>query len=142
MHVIIDQAATEASKTHRRVKTKIRQFSKLVDNSKRVSAAYGDYNLALEDVCNIVLDRYRAANTDARQSEMPLSFSEHISFRPDEDQSSSRISEGEHRREQIQSSSAELEQAAAQVRERLRDLNLRALNPLEDTPRFDLPPEQ
>ena len=141
-NMIIDKAETEASKVHRRVKAKIRQFSKLVDKSKRVSAAYGDYNLALEDVCNIVLDRYRAANTDARQSEMPLSFSEHISFRPDEDQSSSRISEGEHRREQIQSSSAELEQAAAKVRERLRDLNLRAINPLEDAPRFDLPPEQ
>jgi len=141
-NMIIDKAETEASKMHRRVKTKIRQFSKLVDKSKRVSTTYGDYNLALEDVCNIVLDRYRVANADARQTEIPLSFSEHISFRPDEEQSSTRISEGERRREQIRSSSAELEEAAAHVRERLRDLNSRAISPLEETPGMILPAEE
>lgn len=131
---VIDKAESEASKMHRRVKTKIRQFSKMVDKSKRVSVAYDDYNLGLEDVCNIVLDRYRAANAEARQSEMPLSFSEHISFRPDDNQSSSRIADGESRKEQLQDGTAALDAAVAEVRQKLRDLNSRATSSLEVTP--------
>jgi hypothetical protein len=131
---VIDKTESEASKMHRRVKTKIRQFSKMVDKSKRVSAAYGDYNLALEDVCNIVLDRYRAANAEARQSEIPLSFSEHISFRPDDDKSSSMIADGESRLEQLQDGTPALDAAVAQVRQKLRDLNSRATSSLEVPP--------
>jgi hypothetical protein len=140
---VIDKAESEAAKMHRRVKTKIRQFSKTVDESKRVSAAYGDYNLALEDVCNIVLGRYRAANAEARQSEMPLSFSEHISFRPDDDQSSPRIADGEIRREQLQDGTPALDAAVAQVRQKLRDLNSRATGSLEVIPgRRESPQEE
>jgi len=131
---VIDKAESEASKMHHRVKTRIQQFSNMVDKSMRVSAAYGDYNLALEDVCNIVLDRYRATNVEARQSEIPLSFSEHISFRPDDDQSSSKIADGESRREQLRDGTPALDAAVAQVRQKLRDLNSRATSSLEGTP--------
>jgi DNA-directed RNA polymerase subunit F len=133
LNIIVDKAESEATKLRRHVKSRVRQFSKLVDQSKRIPVAFDDYNRALEDACNILLDRYRAANGEARQSEMPLSFSEHICFRTD-DVSSSMIADGEHRREELQKSATALETEVEQVRQKLRDLNWSALSPL-DMPR-------
>ena len=137
MNVIVDKAEAEVSKSRSWLKTRIRKFSKLVDKSMRIPAALDDYNLALEDACNILLDRYRVANCDARESEAPLSFSEYICFTSDEEKDSSKITNGERRREELQNGTAALEDEVAQVRQMLRSLNRSAISPLEEAPRRD-----
>jgi len=134
INALIDEADVEATDLPKRLKSKISQYSRLVDESKRIPASMSDYDVALEDGCNILLDRYRAANTNARHTEIPMSFSEHICFRPEHDPNVSIFENEEGRLEDLQQGIVELEGEAAQVRQKLRDLNSRAINALEDTP--------
>ena len=131
---IIDEADFETTELPKRLKAKIRKYSRLVDEAKRIPERLSDYDVALEDGCNILLDRYRAANTNARKSEAPLSFSEHICFRPEHEGNVSMIDDEEGRLQELQQGIVELESEAAQVRQKLRDLNSRAISALEDTP--------
>ena len=105
-----------------------------MDEAKRIPERLSDYDIALEDGCNILLDRYRAANTNARKTEVPMSFSEHICFRPEHEPNISMFENEEGRLEELQQGIVELESEAAQVRLKLRDLNSRAISALEDTP--------
>ena len=134
INAIIDEADFEATELPKRLKVKVRKYSRLVDEAKRIPESLSDYDVALEDGCNILLDRYRAANTIARKSEAPLSFSEHICFRPEHEGNVSMIDDEEGRLQELQQGIVELESEAAQVRLKLRDLNSRAISALEDTP--------
>lgn len=134
INAIIDEAEVEATELPKRLKAKITQYSRLVDESKRIPASLSDYDVALEDGCNILLDRYRAANTNARQTEVPMSFSEHICFRPEREPNSSMFAEEEGRLEELDQGIADLESEAVQVRQKLRDLNSEAISALENTP--------
>ncbi len=136
MHInaIIDEADVEVTELPKQLKARINQYSKLVDESKRISVSLSDYDVALEDSCSILLDRYRAANTNARKSEVPVSFSEHICFRPEHKSNVSVFGEEEGRLEQLHQGIDELEGEAIQVRLKLRDLNSSAISALEETP--------
>ena len=93
-----------------------------------------DYDVALEDSCNILLDRYRAANTNARKTDVPMSFSEHICFRNEHESNVSMFENEKGQLEELQQGIIELEGEAAEVRQKLRDLNSQAISALEDTP--------
>jgi hypothetical protein len=134
INTIIDVAEFEATELPKQLKSKVSQYSRLVDTSKRISASLSDYDVSLEDGCNILLDRYRAANTNARHTEVPMSFSEHICFRPDHEPNVSIFDTEEARLAQLRQGIVELESEAAQVRQKLRDLNAQAISALEETP--------
>lgn len=134
INAIIDAADAEVTDLPKQLKKQIRQYSKLVDESKRVTANLSDCNVALEDGCNILLDRYRAANLTVRESQVPMSFSEHICFRPESDSKFSVISEEDGRVEKLRQGIVELAEEAAQVRQKLRELNSLAISNLEGAP--------
>jgi hypothetical protein len=137
INAIIDQADAEVTALPKRLKTQISQYSKLVEEADRMPAIMGDYDVALEDGCGILLDRYRSININARESETPGSFAEHVCFRSEIDPNFSAIAKEKSRLEQFQNGLVEIEKDTVEVREKLRGLNARAIGTLED---FAVPP--
>ena len=101
-----------------------------MDESKRIPTSLGDYDIALEDSCSILLDRYRATNMNARESEAPMSFLEHICFRPELEPDFSVFDKELVLLEKFRKGIVEIEKDAAEVRQKLRDLNSRAISSL------------
>jgi hypothetical protein len=134
INAIIDAADNEVTNLPSGLKSKISELSKRVDESKRIPTTLGDYDIALEDGCNILLERYRAANVNVRTSEAPASFSEHVCFRP-ESEPRHRVFDAENKRlKELRQGIAELEKETVEIRHKLRDLNSRAINALEEVP--------
>jgi hypothetical protein len=133
INAIVDEARAEVTRLPKQLKALVRQYSRLVDESIRVPASLSGYNVALEDACNILLDRYRAANREARQTEVPISFSEHIHFKPEQEPSSFLFGNEEGRLEELTRGIAELEGEVVQVRQKLKDLNGLAICALDDS---------
>jgi hypothetical protein len=133
IYTIIDAGDAGVTKLLKRLKAQISQYSRLVDESKRIPASLSDYDVVLEDGCNILLGRYRAANINARKSKVPMSFSEQVCFTPQFEPDFPVFSEKADRLKQLHQGIVELESEAAQVRQKLRDLNSRAISALEDT---------
>ncbi len=131
---IVDQADADVTKLRGRFRTQVRQFSKLVEESKRVPARLSEYDDVLEDACNILLDRYRTANIAARQTDSPASFTSHVKLRPAQENCHSAADYGEPRQKSLEDSIAELDREIVLVRERLRDLNWHAIKTLEGVP--------
>jgi hypothetical protein len=121
---IVDTAAAEASDLPKRLKAEVRRYSGLVEESKRAAAALREYDASLEDACNLLLDRYRAGNSVARQTETPISFSEQVCFGREP---ASRFDNEEAWVQEFQRGIAELEREAADVRRKLKDLHWTAL---------------
>jgi len=134
INAMIDQADAEATDLPKRQKEQISQFSRWVNESKRIPALFGDYDVALEDGCNILLDRYRLANMSARKSDVPVGFSEHVCFRPEHEPNLITLGEEEGQLETLQEGMTALEIEAAEIRKKLRELNSLAISTLEDTP--------
>ena len=133
INAIVDEARAELTRSSKRLKAQLRRYTRLVDESKRFPDKLRDYDIALEDACNILLDRYRAANRDARQTEVPVSFSEHISFAPEQESTSTLFRNEESRLEELHRGIAELDGEVVQIRQGLKDLNWRAVSALEAT---------
>ena len=133
IYTIIDAGDAGVTKLLKRLKAQISQYSRLVDESKRIPASLSDYDVVLEDGCNILLDRYRAANINARKSKVPMSFSEQVCFTPPFEPDFPVFSEKADRLKQLHQGIVELESEAAQVRQKLRNLNSRAISALEVT---------
>lgn len=131
---IVDVAEVEITEAIRVMKARTKRFADRVDQSKSMQAQLGDFESALEDSCNLLLDRYRAANESARRTAVPMSFSEHICFPSAADQTPSELRHSEARLEEIEREMAEFEEKSAAIRQDLRDLNSRAINELERTP--------
>ncbi|MDH3273626.1 MAG: hypothetical protein OEM99_03695 [Gammaproteobacteria bacterium] len=132
INTIIDEADAEVTELPKRLKMQISQYSSLVEESKRIPASLGDYDVFLEDSCSILLDRYRAANINARKSEVPMSFSEHVCFRPELEPNFSVFDKEQGRLDQFRNGVAEIEKDAVEVRQKLRELNSRAIGTLEE----------
>lgn len=133
INAIVDEARAEVTRLPKRLKTQLKRYARLVDESKRFPESLRGYDVALEDACNILLDRYRAANRDARQTEIPISFSEHISFATEQETTSALFGNEERRLEELHRGVAELDGEIVQIRQGLKDLNWRAISALEDT---------
>jgi hypothetical protein len=132
INTIIDEADAEVTELPKRLKIQIGQYSRVVEESKRIPASLSDYDVVLEDGCSILLDRYRAANINARKSEVPMNFSEHVCFRPELEPNFSVFDKEQGRLDQFRNGIAELEKDAVEVRRKLRDLNSRAIGTLEE----------
>ncbi len=131
LNAIVDAAERDVRARTKREKSRIRRFSNLVEKSRRMHTDLAGFDSALEDTCNILLDRYRAANESARRTEVPLSFSEHVCFRADSDSSAEILRHGEGRLDILDREFAEFESEADQVRQKLRDLNQRGILDVE-----------
>lgn len=125
---IIDQADRKIALEGERVRKKVRQFRRALDDSKSIPTQVEDYCVVLEDACNIVLDRYRSANRESRTLDDPPSFSGHICFRPEDNAYSAALESAEARREEFAQALGELERESTKARQKLRDLNSRVLS--------------
>jgi hypothetical protein len=134
INLIVDQAEAEITELVVRLKAQVRQYSRLLGESKQIPARSSDYEIALEDACNILLDRYRAANRSCRRTEVPISFSEHICFRPEPETAAPMFDKEDDRLMELHRGIAELEGEAVNARKNLRHLNWRAISAQEDNP--------
>ena len=110
---------------------------RLAEKSTRDPSALKYYDVELEDACNIVLDRYRVANAAARQSDTPLSFSEHVCFNPADGMDSGAYSHGSGQVAELRTAIVELESEADSARQKLRALNLRMINSIMEPQTVD-----
>ena len=134
INTIIDKAEDEASALLQHVKSQVRQYSQLVEDANHVPENLSEYDIALEDACNILLHRYRSVNGNARRTEWPMSFSEHVCFRTEHDQALSLFSDEESRLERLNRGVIKLESEIATIRQQLRDLNWNAISDLQERP--------
>ncbi len=125
---IIDQAEKKITVEGERVRKRVRQFRRALDDSKSIPAQVEDYCVALEDACNIVLDRYRTANRECRTLDDPPSFTAHVCFRPEDNAYAAAFEAAEARREAFEQALVELERESTKARQKLRDLNSRVLS--------------
>lgn len=133
INTLVDEAAAEVYAISKNFKGKVRKYTKLVEKSERTPAALSDYDCELEDTCNVVLDRYRAANAAARRSVSPLSFNEHICFNPDNETDILQSSDGRAHVTELQAAVTALEESADLARQNLRALNLRMINSVSES---------
>ena len=134
INAIIDRARAELTALPSRAKLTVKNYARLEDESRRFPAEMSGYEVALEDACNILLDRYRAANISARRTEPPVSFSEHISFRSVTEPAGGMVNSVDSRLEDLQKGVARLEEDITQALQNLQELNWSAIRDLEDAP--------
>ena len=135
INALVDEAEAEVVSITRGYKAKVRNYTRMVRKSKQFPSVLNDYDVDLEDACNIVLDRYRAANTAARESEAPMSFTEHVCFNTEGQIPSGWQSGSSNDVEDVQNSVIEVENAAKLALQNLRALNLRMINSVAE-PQF------
>jgi hypothetical protein len=131
----VDQAEADVTANLKRAKAAIGKYARLVDAARRLPAKQSDYDYALENACNLLLDRYRAENIRARTTEAPHSFQEHVCFRTEIEGGPAASAGEEHHLEALQQGLRKLESQAGQVRQELRALNSRAIHTLEESAR-------
>jgi hypothetical protein len=129
---LIDGSEAEIAGIRKDFKSKVRTFTGLVEKSERNPSTLREYDAELEDACNIVLDRYRAANAAVRQSEPPLSFAEYVCFNPDSETDTLQFVNGRGHVTELQTAVVELENEADLARQKLRDLNVRMINSISE----------
>ena len=129
---LVDSAEAEIDAVAREFKNKVRAYTGSVEKSKQVPVALKDYDAELEDACNLVLDRYRVANISSRQSDAPMSFSEHVCFNPYNEIECDSLLESNGHVAELQDAIAELDKEAALARQKLRSLNVRMIDSISD----------
>ena len=137
VNALIDGSEAEISSIGKGFKDRVRTYTSLVEKSEQDPSVLTDYDAELEEACNIVLDRYRAANAAVRRSEPPLSFAEHVCFNPDAEMDSRIRSDGRSHVAALHDAVTALEKEAELSRQRLRDLNLRMINSITEPPSYD-----
>lgn len=128
INALVDEAEAGVVNITRGCKARVRNYSSMVRKSAQLPSVLDDYDADLEDACNIVLDRYRAANTAARDSEAPMSFAEHVCFNTGRKMVDGFQSGSSEDLEKVQSLIIETEKEATLALQKLRDLNLRMIN--------------
>ena len=139
INAVVDKAETDVSKLLQSLKSQIRRYSQLVETAKRVPESLNAYDIALEDACNILLDRYRTTNGRARRTDWPVSFSEHVCFRLEKAPAPAISDDEERRLERMHRRVTKLEVESSKVRQQLRDLNWRAISEITEPSARHLP---
>jgi len=132
---LVDRAEAEIVVIANSFKNDVTTYSRLMEQSEQDPSALNDYDARLEDACNAVLDRYRMANAAARQSDAPMSFSEHVCFNPDDEVDTRQHRNSSGQLAELQAALAELENEANSARQNLRALNLRMISSVAE-PQF------
>ena len=132
INAMIDAADREAVDIYKRLKSAVRRLGNAVDKADRLHSQLPELDRAIEEGCNIVLDRYRRANLSARTTPAPMCFSEHVCFRSSDELERPVANDERHRLETVVESMPEFEKHAIQVRQSLRDLNSQSIYALEE----------
>lgn len=127
---IIDSSERDVNKVRRRLKANARRYFASVQKLENQRGQIDEFEVALEDSCGLVLERYRTANRTARMTEAPLSFAEHVSFRTDEDPNEPLLHDGMARIQEIERGIDEFEVELVKIRHELRDIDWLAINDL------------
>ena len=135
INAFVDEAEAEVMNITRGYKGKVRDYMKMTRKLKQFPSLLNDYEVDLEETCNIVLDRYRAANTAVRKSGAPLSFTEHVCFTTEGPTPTGWQSGSSNEVEKVQHSVIELENQANLALQNLRALNQRMINAVAE-PQF------
>jgi hypothetical protein len=128
---IIDASEREVDRSVKYLQKQFNKLSQLVEQARDTQVLYDNYLAGLEECCNMVLERYRDINTAERNTDMPPSFSERISFRLE---GASRIlffEDGIKRHQKSDDEMKALHDAVAETRQNLRDLNRIAICTLD-----------
>lgn len=129
---LIDASAAEIAAINKDFRTKVRTYASLLEKSERNPFLAGEYDAELEDACNRVLERYRAANAAARQSATPISFGEHVCFSQERASDAALNSSDRSHLAELQAAVVELEKESDLARQKLRTLNLQMINTVSE----------
>jgi hypothetical protein len=132
INAMIDEGDAHTLQIAKRIKAGIRKYARLADKSQQMASSLDDYDEALEETCNLVLDRYRHINSSVRRSEPPVSFSEHVCYNPADDSELRRRADSGNRVAELQGRIAELEKEVGIARQGLRALNVRMASSIGD----------
>jgi hypothetical protein len=135
INALADKAEAEVVGITRDYKARVRNYTRMMRKSQQFPSVLNDYDVDLEEACNNVLDRYRAANTAVRDSEAPMSFTEHVCFNTEVQMPSGRRSGSSNDVEGLQTSVIELENEAKLALQNVRGLNLQMINSVAE-PQF------
>jgi hypothetical protein len=127
INTLVDEAEAEAASIIKGYKARLRAYKKMAQTSAQFPSTLNDYDVELEDSCNILLDRYRAANSAARSSGTPMSFAEHVCFYAEGSTTAARQGGVGNKLEDLQVTLADLENEANSARQKLRAMNLRMI---------------
>ena len=127
---IVDAAEKSVDSSVNRLQKQFKKSSRLVEQAIDCQARYDDYLAGLEESCNLLLERYRQANAAVRNTAIPPSFSEQISFRLEGASRRSFFKDGIERHRQSDNEMTSLTETVAKVRSDLRKLNRNTLQNL------------
>lgn len=127
---IVDAAEKSVDSSVNRLQKQFKKSSRLVEQAIDCQARYDDYLAGLEESCNLLLERYRQANAAVRNTAIPPSFSEQISFRLEGASRRSFFKDGIERHRQADTEMKDFSEAIAKVRRDLRKLNRDAIQSL------------
>lgn len=133
----IDEAESQIATVAKRFKSRVREYTRLVEKAEQSPSVLNDYDVELEDACNIVLDRYRVANALHRQTESPMSFTEHVCFSPHGETDALQRSGSASQVTELQTAMGELENEGKLARQQLRTLNLRMITSISEPPQSE-----
>ncbi len=139
INTMIDNAEAEVVAAADRLKSAIQRLGAAIDTADHFRSRLPDFDGALEDGCNILLDRYRRANQDARSSPPPMSFSEHVCFRSSTEIEPPTANDQRGQWQAIVDSMPGFEKDVVRVRQDLRDLNSQSLYALDEVEAEDNP---
>lgn len=125
---LIDQAESRIDALDGRVRKQVRQYCRNIEERRSMPGDLSNYDNVLEEACNIVLDRYRAANRDARSLDDPPSFNTHAQISQDDSDCSAALEVAASLRDRLAKTMEDLDRETMKARQRLRDLNHQVLS--------------
>jgi DNA-directed RNA polymerase subunit F len=131
INAIVDSAQRELKVLSSRLRKQIPKFSLQADACQEMPLRIRDFEAALEDACNILLDRYRVANENSRSTPVPLSFSQLVCFANESEAITARPKDLQAQVEAMKRGLSDSEREAIEIRQNLRELNQRAIDGLE-----------
>ena len=127
---IIDAAEKEVDRSVKRLQKQFNKLSRLAEQAKDAQLHYDNYLAALEESCNLLLERYREVNAAERNADLPASFAERICFRMEGASPVLFFGDGIERQQQSDDEMKALHGTVAEIRQNLRDLNRVAIRTL------------
>jgi hypothetical protein len=128
---IIDASEKEVDGSVKRLQQQFNKLSRLAEQAQDAQLHYDSYLAALEESCNLILERYREANAAERSADIPASFSERICFRMEGASRVRFFDDGIKRQQQSDDEMKALHGTVAEIRQNLRDLNRVAIRTLD-----------
>lgn len=137
INTLVDKAEMDAENVVKEYKAALRTYTSTLHRSKLLPTAMSSYDAELEDACNILLDRYSAANHSARRTATPTTFGEHVCFNAQDASTAAWQTGGGKDVDDVQRTLASLESEAKLAHQKLRALNLRMIGTAADSQTID-----